>query len=66
MSGSGTEHFELVGAGLANYLKQVVGIHSEMRAVRVKKQVQLREDTHFLVVGHSGEGRGKRPDNLEL
>jgi len=49
MSGGGTEHFELVGAGLANYLKQVVGIHSEMRAVRVKKQVQLRNLTKLEV-----------------
>lgn len=45
MSASGREHFECVGLGLANYLKQVISIHSEMRAVRVKKQVQLKNLT---------------------
>lgn len=42
MSSSGRDHFEFVGAGLAKYLKQVISIHSEMRAVRVKKQLQLK------------------------
>ena len=45
MSASGQEHFECVGLGLANYLKKVISIHSEMRAVRVKKQVQLKNLT---------------------
>lgn len=42
LSGSGKEHFDFVRTGLEGYLKRVIGIHSEMRAVRVKKQVQLK------------------------
>lgn len=42
MSVSAQEHFSLVAVGLNDYLKQTVSIHSEMRAVRIKKQVQLK------------------------
>ncbi|XP_023323407.1 syntaxin-18 [Eurytemora carolleeae] len=41
MSNSGQEHFGMVGVGLEGYLKKVISIHSEMRAVRLKKQIQL-------------------------
>jgi len=45
MSESSKDHYDLVGTGLADYLKKVVSIHSEMRAVRAKKQVQLKNLT---------------------
>lgn len=41
LSEGGREHYYLVGSGLKAYLKKVLSIHSEMRAVRVKRQVHL-------------------------
>jgi len=37
------EHHSLVAAGLDRYLKSVVSAHSEMRAVRVARQVEQRK-----------------------
>lgn len=41
LSEGGQEHYQLVASGLKDYLKKVLSIHSEMKAVRVKRQVQL-------------------------
>jgi len=38
-------HYDLVTDGLKEYLKKVLSIHSEMRAVRVKRQVQQKNLT---------------------
>merc|ERR1712013_13810 len=40
---SAEEHYECVALGLEKYLKSVVSIHSEMRAVRVAKQIQQKK-----------------------
>ena len=40
---SAQEHYEGVVVGLDKYLKSVVSIHSEMRAVRVAKQIQQKK-----------------------
>merc|ERR1712168_338669 len=40
---SAEEHYECVALGLEKCLKSVVSIHSEMRAVRVAKQIQQKK-----------------------
>jgi len=40
---SAEEHYEGVAVGLDKYLKSVVSIHSEMRAVRLSKQIQQKK-----------------------
>jgi len=42
-------HYDLVTDGLKEYLKKVLSIHSEMRAVRVKRQVQQKNLTKLEV-----------------
>ena len=43
VSGEGKKHYCAVADGLESYLKSVVSVHSEMRAVRVARQIRQKK-----------------------
>ena len=67
---SAQEHYGGVALGLDEYLKSVVSIHSEMRAVRVAKQIQQKKLSRLEVNSvesramEIGGGQGSSGTNL--
>merc|ERR1719483_1783483 len=67
---SAHEHYESVAVGLDKYLKSVVSIHSEMKAVRVAKQIQQKKLSRLEVNSvesrrmEIGGGQGSTGTNL--
>jgi len=67
---SAHEHYESVALGLDKYLKNVVSIHSEMRAVRVAKQLEHKKLSRLEVNSvesramEIGGGQGSTGTNL--
>jgi len=67
---SAHEHYESVAVGLDRYLKSVVSIHSEMKAVRVAKQIQQKKLSRLEVNSvesramEIGGGQGSTGTNL--
>jgi len=57
LGGEGEQHFSLVADGLDSYLKSVVSVHSEMRAVRVARQIRQKKLSRLEV--NSAESRAQ-------
>ena len=58
------EHHEAVCEGLEQFLKQVVGTHSEMRAVRVSRHLEMKRLSRLEVT--SSESRARRGAGQEV
>ena len=67
---SAHDHYESVALGLDKYLKSVISIHSEMRAIRVAKQIQQKKLSRLEVNSvesramEIGGGQGSTGTNL--
>ena len=51
------EHHEAVCEGLEQFLKQVVGTHSEMRAVRVSRHLEMKRLSRLEVTSSESRAR---------
>ena len=54
LGGEAEQHFSLVADGLDSYLKSVVSVHSEMRAVRVARQIRQKKLSRYLAFWRIG------------
>ena len=51
------QHYEAVSAGLETFLKTVVGSHSEMRAVRVSRHLEMKKLSRLEVTSVESRAR---------